>query len=177
MPSWHSRRLFSSSASQPPEADAGRFPKSESDIGALRSVSPQHGRQTRPWPSTSPRHGRSHSHPFTSLSGPTKKGDGQFQDQKTSPAYNPVLMLTDATSGIASSVSPEDPVSKTGDEELMSGKCTTCDSTVTWPKHLGVFRCTVCLMINDLQPRGIQPLRKIGGKDSQGRRCSGCTCV
>jgi E3 ubiquitin-protein ligase HECTD2 len=28
----------------------------------------------------------------------------------------------------------------------------TCDSTVRWPKELKVFRCTVCLMINDLKP-------------------------
>ena len=32
------------------------------------------------------------------------------------------------------------------------GKCATCDSSVRWPQHLEVYRCTVCLMINDLKP-------------------------
>ena len=35
--------------------------------------------------------------------------------------------------------------------ELRIGKCATCNSTVRWPRHLGVYRCTACLMINDLK--------------------------
>lgn len=41
---------------------------------------------------------------------------------------------------------------KVPDKDLMTGKCMTCDSMVRWPKELKVFRCTVCLTINDLQP-------------------------
>lgn len=28
----------------------------------------------------------------------------------------------------------------------------TCDSTVRWPRDLKVFRCTICLTVNDLEP-------------------------
>lgn len=35
---------------------------------------------------------------------------------------------------------------------FVTGKCSTCDSRVRWPRHLDVFRCTVCLMVNDLKP-------------------------
>lgn len=38
------------------------------------------------------------------------------------------------------------------DRDLMTGKCMTCDSTVRWPKGLAVFRCSVCVTINDLTP-------------------------
>ncbi|EPS36653.1 hypothetical protein H072_9786 [Dactylellina haptotyla CBS 200.50] len=36
--------------------------------------------------------------------------------------------------------------------EMKVGPCMTCASTVRWPTHLTVFRCTVCLAINDLVP-------------------------
>ncbi|KAK6504707.1 putative E3 ubiquitin-protein ligase [Arthrobotrys musiformis] len=36
--------------------------------------------------------------------------------------------------------------------EMKVGPCMTCASTVRWPSHLTVFRCTVCLGINDLVP-------------------------
>ena len=37
------------------------------------------------------------------------------------------------------------------EKDMVTGKCATCDSTVRWPRHLDVYRCTVCLMINDLK--------------------------
>ncbi|KAI9741285.1 MAG: putative E3 ubiquitin-protein ligase [Cirrosporium novae-zelandiae] len=37
-------------------------------------------------------------------------------------------------------------------QELITGKCKTCDSLVRWPNNIKVFRCTICLMINDLEP-------------------------
>ncbi|KAF3921372.1 hypothetical protein ABW20_dc0108089 [Dactylellina cionopaga] len=36
--------------------------------------------------------------------------------------------------------------------EMKVGPCMTCASTVRWPTNLTVFRCTVCLGINDLVP-------------------------
>lgn len=41
---------------------------------------------------------------------------------------------------------------KVPEKDLTTGKCMTCDSMVRWPKNLSVFRCTVCLTINDLKP-------------------------
>lgn len=40
----------------------------------------------------------------------------------------------------------------TGGPPQATGKCSTCDSTMKWPKHLDSFRCQVCLMVNDLKP-------------------------
>ena len=41
-----------------------------------------------------------------------------------------------------------------GEKHFVTGKCSTCDSRVRWPRHLDMFRCTVCLMVNDLKPSG-----------------------
>jgi E3 ubiquitin-protein ligase HECTD2 len=42
---------------------------------------------------------------------------------------------------------------RTPGEEMVNGKCMTCNSTCRWPRHIQVFRCTVCLTVNDLEPR------------------------
>jgi len=42
--------------------------------------------------------------------------------------------------------------SQSTDTDLTTGHCMTCDSMVRWPKDLKAFRCTICLMINDLKP-------------------------
>ncbi|KAL8694400.1 MAG: hypothetical protein Q9218_000966 [Villophora microphyllina] len=41
-------------------------------------------------------------------------------------------------------------------KEMETGHCATCGSTVKWPKHLSVFRCTICLMVNDIRQSGIE---------------------
>ncbi len=51
---------------------------------------------------------------------------------------------------------------KVPDKDLMTGKCMTCDSMVRWPKELKVFRCTVCLTINDLKPIALEARRGDG---------------
>jgi len=38
----------------------------------------------------------------------------------------------------------------------------TCDSMVRWPKELKVFRCAVCLTINDLKPVVLEARRGDG---------------
>lgn len=40
---------------------------------------------------------------------------------------------------------------------LMTGKCATCGSLVRWPRHLYVFRCTACLMVNHLKLASTKP--------------------
>lgn len=45
--------------------------------------------------------------------------------------------------------------------DLLEGKCQTCDATVRWPRHLNVFRCTDCLMVTDLGPE-IHESRYVG---------------
>lgn len=47
--------------------------------------------------------------------------------------------------------------SQQGNNGLMTGKCATCGSLVRWPRHLHVFRCTVCLMVNHLKLASAKP--------------------
>lgn len=94
------------------------------------------------------RHGRSMSHPFPSLfSGKrrppeesTAVGFDSTDDDVFLPAESPSPLKTGPGK-----------LTRISDKELMTGKCMTCDSMVRWPRELSVFRCTVCLTINDLK--------------------------
>ena len=105
-------------------------------------------------------HGRSMSHPFPSIfSGRKKKQDnaagaGGYEstdDEKVSP----VLARNTALHPTARPV-------KVPDKDLMKGNCMTCDCMVRWPKELKVFRCTVCMMVNDLKPVFLEARRVDG---------------
>lgn len=37
-------------------------------------------------------------------------------------------------------------------EDTVTGKCMACNSTVRWPRNHKVYRCMVCLTVNDLEP-------------------------
>lgn len=100
-------------------------------------------------------HGRSYSHPFPSIFGSGKKAektseinynDGVSETLIESPIVSTGLASKDhrATNWISL---------QNAEKDLVTGRCITCDSLVRWPGHLDVFRCTVCLMVNDLKPR------------------------
>ncbi|KAG0638914.1 hypothetical protein HOY80DRAFT_1137176 [Tuber brumale] len=42
--------------------------------------------------------------------------------------------------------------SRSSNAQFATGHCMCCDCTVRWPSNLNVFRCTVCMTINDLKP-------------------------
>ncbi|KAI6089032.1 hypothetical protein F4821DRAFT_276585 [Hypoxylon rubiginosum] len=96
-------------------------------------------------------HSRSMSHPFPSLfSGKKKKntrpdnqsGSEDFAgDSDPKPRAQPNMLQNAAPRRI-----PRGPV------DFATGNCMTCASLVRWPKELHVFRCTICLTINDLRP-------------------------
>lgn len=54
-------------------------------------------------------------------------------------------------------------------EEMTTGRCMTCHSTVRWPRDLKVFRCTECLTVNDLVPYSGSGNRDLGGQGSPRR--------
>jgi E3 ubiquitin-protein ligase HECTD2 len=93
------------------------------------------------------KHGRSMSHPFPSLFQSKQKRQG-INALSTSdlPDGDNHIPSSQGASRIASSKSL-----RPSEKALVTGKCMTCDSTVRWPKELLVFRCTVCLTINDLK--------------------------
>ncbi|KAF4635728.1 hypothetical protein G7Y89_g2375 [Cudoniella acicularis] len=110
-------------------------------------------------PTRSPSHGRSMSHPFPSLFLGKKKRheDGaagmEFESTDDDSASPPQRLQK---AGSASKPT------KVLEKDLTTGKCMTCDSMVRWPKDLKVFRCTVCLTINDLKPIALEARRGDG---------------
>ena len=107
-------------------------------------------------PHNRPQHGRSRSNPFPSLFGSSKKaGKSPGKQEPDIDTGGPSGADSGTDSTMARSL-PRTPAHKQSnshsDAELITGRCATCDSTVRWPRHLHVYRCTVCLMVNDLQP-------------------------
>lgn len=101
-----------------------------------------------------PRHTRSMSHPFPSLFSIKKKKSGPM----TRPEHE-----SDSESGLDAGPLPKfrgrPPPSRGhrngssgGSRDYSTGNCMTCGSLVRWPRDLHVFKCTICLTINDLQP-------------------------
>ncbi|MCJ1403978.1 putative E3 ubiquitin-protein ligase [Xylographa trunciseda] len=165
MPSWSSRLLSTGSASNnnashraTPQGHDGPLKPSSSETAPLetplRSVTflASEGSPTRTSPtSLSPRHGRSISHPFPTLFGASKRknskadiqtngGDIDTGDEEVE--YGKPSPRTPSQTAVAHDM----------DQLLVTGRCATCDALVRWPRHLEVYRCTVCLMINDLKP-------------------------
>ena len=103
--------------------------------------------------STRPSHGRSYSYPLPIFSSGKKAENIKESDvnDDTLKALNDYqiklsgITFQDLTAANETSL-------HSGEEDLIIGKCTTCNSRVRWPRHLDVFRCTVCLMVNDLKP-------------------------
>ncbi|KAI1639338.1 hypothetical protein F4809DRAFT_137674 [Biscogniauxia mediterranea] len=98
------------------------------------------------------RHNRSMSHPFPSLFSSKKKknnaGAENPPDDEAIPddrAYN-----TKTHTNQTQPTNPRRP--PLGPADFATGNCMTCASLVRWPKELQVFRCTICLTINDIKP-------------------------
>ena len=109
---------------------------------------------SRPRPETADyplRHSRSFSHPFPSFLGRKRS------DKTRSPKHE--ALIFDSTDdeisigrGSGSQRSANKAAQPSVQKEPVTGRCMTCDSTVRWPQGLKVFRCTICLTINDLEP-------------------------
>lgn len=108
-------------------------------------------------PASRPRHGRSLSHPFPSLFSSKKK-------KHTSPERG----FGDSDSSDEARQSPprrrgssQKKMHRTaegqGSKDFVTGNCMTCGSLVRWPKDLKVYKCTICLTVNDLEPLDLAP--------------------
>ena len=73
-----------------------------------------------------------------------------------------------STSASPSASSPKKPLPPLP-EELVTGRCMTCNSAIRWPKNLTVFRCSVCLMVNDLEVA----VESKGEADAKGKEKAG----
>ena len=101
-----------------------------------------------------PRHRRSISHPFLSNlvrhGGRARRGEDTIKSSVENPdgvSFGALSAMPDSLQEASDYRWPPQP----REIDLVAGKCATCDSLVRWPKRLDVFRCTVCLMVNDLK--------------------------
>ena len=107
-----------------------------------------------------PRHGRSHSNPFTTIFGNGRKTEKVVEAE----VQDDTLDMCNGITNPSNSFPSKDFVMINGDRsrkeptEMVIGKCGTCDNAMSWPKQVDCFRCQVCLMVNDLKlstsPRG-----------------------
>ncbi|KAM7208684.1 putative E3 ubiquitin-protein ligase [Naviculisporaceae sp. PSN 640] len=97
-----------------------------------------------------PRHTRSMSHPFPSLFSIKKKKSNTMPKRSSDSD-------SDEPPPVASSSRPQTrghkPGTSAGSKDFSTGNCMTCGSLVRWPRDLHVFKCTICMAINDLRPQ------------------------
>ena len=179
MPSWTSRLRHAPQASNVPQAripDHSHLAKytNNEQMPGPGPLSPSKGPGPRHTSSQSSRHGRSLSHPLTLLLGHGRKGDDRYRNgsnatharaQDDSVHYSQPDTNIDDQSDVPNNASTP----KAQNLELIAGRCATCDSTIKWPKHLKVFRCTICLMVNDLRPLERRPQDDLYPQKNEGR--------
>ena len=96
------------------------------------------------------RHGRSISHPFPAFFGSARRNEKRAEPVRIEIDFDPEDDETE-TGKELSHKHIHKGTAQSIDNKFVAGRCATCDSTVRWPQHLEVYRCTVCLMINDLK--------------------------
>ncbi|KAI1649576.1 HECT-domain-containing protein [Daldinia loculata] len=98
-------------------------------------------------PNRPAQHSRSMSHPFPSLFSSKKRKNARPEDESGSGDFTADIGPKPiAQQNMAPRMIPRGPV------DFATGNCMTCASLVRWPKELHIFRCTICLTINDLKP-------------------------
>lgn len=166
MPPWPTRFLSNSSASST-NAPHGN----SSSLLSSESIAPQphpaiadleyptlhpSPRSTIVSRSPSRQHARSISHPFPSFFGGSRKGDKRLAGKQDINGLDSTDDEAGQTGDDQRRGSPQNPIPRSSfvpaEKDLITGKCMACDSMVRWPRELKVFRCTICLTINDLEP-------------------------
>ncbi|KAI4256761.1 MAG: hypothetical protein LQ352_001944 [Teloschistes flavicans] len=110
-------------------------------------------------PSQARRHSRSFSHPLDTALGHGKKANASSRDEPNVFAKDVQDRSTPFSmpgSRVYESSNVSDGRLRPGAKEMEIGHCATCGSTVKWPRNLSVFRCTVCLMVNDVRQSGAE---------------------
>ncbi|KAI8963410.1 HECT-domain-containing protein [Daldinia sp. FL1419] len=98
-------------------------------------------------PNRPSQHSRSMSHPFPSLFSSKKRKNARPDDESGSGDLTVDIGPKPIhQQNMAPRMIPRGPA------DFATGNCMTCASLVRWPKELHIFRCTICLTINDLKP-------------------------
>ncbi|KAF5661082.1 hypothetical protein FHETE_8614 [Fusarium heterosporum] len=147
------------SANQPTTSNGNRFDLSFSNANADSSSDESDLHPSRP-PSSNhrprPQHTRSMSQPFPSLFSSKKKR----QNSVGAPPPDLGFADDDAAMRRQAPKSQTQTPSHTrngpaGSKDFATGSCMTCGSLVRWPRELKVFKCTICMTVNDLEPLSI----------------------
>ena len=161
MPSWPARLHLGSPAPSPgskSRAPRGPSCREEHIEENTDHDQPLHGvpvlTSTKNSSPPRPSHGRSNSHPFPAIFGSGRKAEKMTEPVDIDEASETLAESTFTSTRLASKdqVTANLTFTQNEEKEFLTGKCATCDSLVRWPRLLDVFRCTVCLMVNDLKP-------------------------
>lgn len=175
-PSWPSRLLSGSSgpsqnqsSTSPLQRNSNKpltsFPQGTQPTSTPTPLSPSRANST---PSREHTHNRSASHPLPRLFSRKKStqnlGGAVAPDTTVDDASVPVLNDNRFTTSPTRVVSGK---RRLDEDPSATRYCMCCSSKLRFPKELKVFRCTVCLTINDLEPVGSN---KENERDTQGDR-------
>ncbi|KAI1411721.1 hypothetical protein F5Y13DRAFT_53984 [Hypoxylon sp. FL1857] len=97
-------------------------------------------------------HSRSMSHPFPSLFSSKKRKNARPGDQSGNDDFSEDMSPPKPKTHPSPYQNAAPRRIPRGPADFATGNCMTCASLVRWPKELQVFRCTICLTINDLKP-------------------------
>ncbi|CAH0059561.1 unnamed protein product [Clonostachys solani] len=132
--------------SQKPSSSRHDLAHQVSARGVLADTSSSDHDLHPPTPNRKPAHSRSMSNPFPSL----------FKKKKAGSATEPTTHQDNKDHAVSMAPRQDGDTQKRGTpmngREFATGTCMTCGATVRWPKELNVFKCTICVTINDLSP-------------------------
>ena len=161
MPSWPTRLHLGSPAPSPgskSRAPRGPSCREEHIEENMDHDQPLHGvpvlASTKTSSPSRPSHGRSNSHPFPAIFGSGRKAEKMTEPVDIDEASETLAESIFTSTRLASKdqVTANLTFTQNEQKEFVTGKCATCDSLIRWPRLLDAFRCTVCLMVNDLKP-------------------------
>lgn len=143
-PSSHSNQVTASPSTHrnPNETDRSAFFAIDYNVPVLLPTAPT-ATMTTAERTRRQSHARSNSQPFPSL----MNGSLLRKPEKKIINREFAADLEDDTTGLNQSRNPGD--------DMVNGKCMTCNSTCRWPKNVQVFRCMICLTVNDLEPHPV----------------------
>ena len=157
-----------------PTSRYGTYPVFQPSAAADSGSSIEDGtRPTAPARPTRPTHGRSLSHPLSSIlslgkkmgSSSTVRGtnlDNSEQDvpKRSAPEITHAPPVSRPSAQYKTGTLPIQPshghtpsrVSPGGTKELLTGSCMTCGSPMSWPQDVKILKCKKCMTVIDLQP-------------------------
>ncbi|KAK7228856.1 hypothetical protein V2G26_001026 [Clonostachys chloroleuca] len=152
--------------SQKPSSSSHDPAHQASTLGVLADTSSSDHDLHPQTPNRKAAHSRSMSNPFPSL----------FKKKKAGSATESTTHQNNKDHAVSMAPRQDGDTQKRGTpmngREFATGTCMTCGATVRWPKELNVFKCTICVTINDLCPLKNLRIQSGGGAAPANRNTS-----